>query len=76
LDDEAIRVREYESLPLVPKSTVDEFVASMAVLVPKIQLHIPSEVNTFVRLVALVNELVTEMGYVFGPGRGTSEDFR
>jgi hypothetical protein len=67
LDDEAIRVREYESLPIVPRTTVDEFVASMAVLVPKVQLHIPSEVNTFVRLVALVNELVTEMVYVSEP---------
>lgn len=57
----------YESLPLVPRTTVDEFVANIGLLLPKIQLHIPSEVSTFVQLIELVNELVAEMVYVLNP---------
>lgn len=59
----------YESLPLVPRTTVDEFVANIGVLLPKIQLHIPSEVSIFVQLIELVNELVAEMVYVWNPKR-------
>ena len=63
----SVKIVSYETLPLVARTTVDEFVTSIAVLVPKIQLHLPSEVPTFVQLVNLANELVSEMVYVCTP---------
>ena len=61
------KIVPYETLPLVARTTVDEFVANIAVLVPKVQVHLPSEVSTFVQLVNLANELVSEMVYVCTP---------
>jgi hypothetical protein len=66
-DSKQFELRRYDALPLVPKTTVDEFVANLAALVPKIALHVPSELDTYIRLVRLVNELVTEMAYVSSP---------
>jgi hypothetical protein len=66
-EDSHFTLAKYDSLPLVPKTTVDEFVANMAVLMPKVRLHIPGEIDTFVRLIALANELVQEMVYVCNP---------
>ena len=62
-----ITLLAYGALPLVAKTTVDEFVANMALLIPKVQLHLPGEMRTYTRLVGLVNELVNEMLYVSNP---------
>jgi hypothetical protein len=67
LDKEPLTLKRYDTLPLVAKTTVDEFVANMAVLMPKVHLHIPGETDTFTRLIALANELVEEMVYVCNP---------
>ena len=67
LHRETHRLPPYDSLPLVSRITVDEFVANIAVLVPKIKLHIPDEVKTYTRLVQLASELVSEMVYVSKP---------
>jgi hypothetical protein len=57
----------YGSLPLDARTTVDEFVATMAILLPKVQMTIPNEMSTYIRLVALVNELLSEMLYACNP---------
>ena len=67
VDPAKLEVLPYDTLPLVPRSTVDEFVASMAVIVSKIRVHAPDEIGTFVRLIEAVNELVSEMTYVCNP---------
>jgi hypothetical protein len=67
MEADAIKVLPYDRLPLVSKTTVDEYIANMATLIPKIQVHIPDEIGTFVHLTTLVNELVAEMLYSFDP---------
>jgi hypothetical protein len=67
VDSAKLEVLPYDTLPLVPRSTVDEFIASMAVIVSKIRVHVPDELGTFVRLIEAVNELVSEMTYVCNP---------
>ncbi len=57
-------VHDYRRLPLTAKAIVDEFVANIAVIAPKIALHVPAELEVFVRLVKQVNELVDELVYL------------
>jgi hypothetical protein len=66
-NSKAIKLRPYGSLPLDARSTVDEFVANMAIFMPKVQVHIPSEMPTYTRLIGLVDELVSEMLYACNP---------
>lgn len=61
------RVTPYQSLPLASRTAVDEFVSSMALILPKIALHMPEEIETFRDLVSSVDELVHEMVYVSAP---------
>lgn len=60
-------IKPYAALPLAVRTTVDEFVASMAVILPKVQIHVPYEINTFLSLIGLVNDLVSEMLYAYNP---------
>jgi hypothetical protein len=60
-------IRPYAALPLAVRTTVDEFVACMAVILPKVQIHVPDEINTFLALIGLVNNLVSEMLYAYNP---------
>lgn len=60
-------IRPYEVLPLAIRSTLDEFVASIAVTLPKVQIHIPDELHTFISLTSLVDNLAGEMLYAFDP---------
>jgi hypothetical protein len=63
----APNIRPYAALPLAVRTTVDEFVACMAVILPKVQIHVPDEINTFLTLIGLVNDLVSEMLYAYNP---------
>ncbi|HEX2827402.1 MAG TPA: hypothetical protein VHP37_13720 [Burkholderiales bacterium] len=47
--------------------TVDEFVSSIGLLLPKIAIHMPSEVKIYDQIVSLANELIAEMNYVCNP---------
>jgi hypothetical protein len=60
-------------LPLVARTTVDEFVANMAILLPKVEVHVPSEMSTYVRLIGQVNELIKEMLYASSPNGAPPE---
>ena len=60
-------IRSYEALPLAVRTTLDEFIASIAVTLPKVQIHIPDELHTFLALTSLVNNLASEMLYAFDP---------
>jgi len=67
LSREAPRLLPHNSLPLVARTTVDEFVANMAILLPKVEVHIPSEMCTYAHLTGQVNELISEMVYATSP---------
>jgi len=60
-------IRSYEALPLAVRTTLDEFIASIAVTLPKVQIHIPDELHTFLALTSLVDNLAGEMLYAFDP---------
>jgi hypothetical protein len=57
----------HDDLPLVPRTIVDEFVCSIGLLLPKIAVHLPSELETFIGLVKRVAELVNEIAYAVKP---------
>lgn len=58
------KIHNYKELPLTAKAVVDEFVCSIALIVPKVALHVPYELEVFVRLVNQVNELIDELVYL------------
>jgi hypothetical protein len=66
-DRDLLRVPAYDVLPLVPRTAVDEFVCSIGLLLPRIAVHLPSELETFSSLVERVTELVSEMVYAVNP---------
>ena len=63
-DYKQLSVHGYKHLPVTDKAVVDEFIASISLIAPKIALHIPCELEVFVRLVEQVNELVDELEYL------------
>ncbi len=65
---EQVRLPDYRNLPLVPRITVDEFVASMGLLLPKVAIHMPSELDAFSQLNSEVQDLVREMTHAVAPG--------
>ena len=67
INSEALVIGPYGSLPTAAKAIADEFVANIAVLVPKVAVHLPHEVGTFLELIRLVNELLAEVVYVCNP---------
>ena len=67
IGEKLLAIEPYDSLPTAAKAIVDEFVANIAVLVPKVAIHLPHEVETFLELVRLVNELLAEIVYVCNP---------
>ena len=67
LDQALLKLPIYDDLPLVPRTVVDEFLCSIGLLLPKLALHLPSELETFTILIRQVGELVTEMVYVVNP---------
>jgi hypothetical protein len=69
----ALRIHSYEQLGLAARTVVDEFLASISLLVPKVAVHMPEELPTFLQLVRLVNELVVEMVYATAPAGGPPE---
>lgn len=66
-DPESLKVVGYGSLPVATRAIVDEFVAHISMIVPKVAIHMPSEIDTFIKLVSQVNELVAELVYLVSP---------
>jgi hypothetical protein len=66
-NSELLKVHNYTKLPITIKAIVDEFVANIALIVPKVSIHIPNEIETFERLVYHVNELIAELIYLYDP---------
>lgn len=60
-----INVHKYKSLPVTAKAIVDEFVANIALITPKVALNIPNGFEIFVCLVEQVNELIDELEYLY-----------
>lgn len=69
-DPQALAIPAYGNLPLDQRAVIDEFLATLAVVVPKVALHIPSEFETFPRLAGQMSELITELVYISNP-KGT-----
>lgn len=67
LDQAAFTLMPYDALQPGPRAAVDEFVSSIALILPKLAMHMRTEVATFANLVRRVGELVTEMVYVSQP---------
>lgn len=64
-DLQPLKVHNYKKLPLTSKAIVDEFVANIALIIPKVALHVPYELEVFVRLIGQVNELIDELVYIY-----------
>ena len=64
---EKLKVCSYEGLPVTARAIVDEFVATISLIVPKVAMHMPSELETFLRLVGQINELIEEVVYLVNP---------
>jgi len=58
---------KYSTLPVEQRAVVDEFLATLAVVVPKIAAHLPAELEAFVRLTDEIGQLVTELCYISNP---------
>lgn len=59
------RIVPYGNLPCVIKATVDEFVANMSLILPKISLHMAYELEVFIGLYDQINELVVELVFLY-----------
>lgn len=57
----------YASLPVPARAAVDEFLSAIGLIVPKVLLHVPSELTTFEQLVGKARDLVSEMVYCVAP---------
>lgn len=66
-DPESLKIESYENLPVTERAIVDEFVAHIALIVPKVAVHAPSELETFLRLAHQMNELIAELVYLSNP---------
>jgi len=66
-DPQTLAVPAYRDLPPDQRTVVDEFVATLAVVTPKVALHIPSEFETFPKLCRQMAELISELVYVSNP---------
>lgn len=66
-DPQALRIQPYGHLGVPGKALVDEFVAHMGVIVPAMSIHVPEELPTLIEIIALVNELVSELSYATNP---------
>lgn len=69
-DPQSLAVPAYGNLPPDQRAVVDEFIATLAVVAPKVALHIPSEFETFPRLASQMSEFITELVYISNP-KGT-----
>jgi hypothetical protein len=67
------KLPDYRALPLPARTVVDEFVASISLLIPKVAAQMPGEVTTFLELNRLVDELITEMVYAAKPNGAPPE---
>lgn len=54
----------YDILSLVERATIDEFVSNIDIIIPKIAVHNPSELDTFYSLIEDINELISELVYL------------
>ena len=72
-DLDSLRVPPYASLPPVERSVIDEFVATIAVIVPKVATHMPNRLETFPRVVAQISRLISELIWINDP-KGTRPD--
>ncbi len=61
------QLAQYSALPVDIRASVDEFHASLALVLPKVAMHMPSEQPLFEALAILVNQLLEEMLYVMKP---------
>ena len=66
-DPDSFRVPPYSSLPPAERSVIDEFVANIAFIVPKVAAHLPSELDKFPRLVGQISKLISELTWVRKP---------
>lgn len=67
LSVDRLAVARYGALPLTQRAVVDEFVASIGLLAPRLAVHIPSELPSIEKIVAKVNDLVREMVFACRP---------
>jgi hypothetical protein len=66
-DPATLKVCDYRKLPVAERAIVDELVSTMALIVPKVSMHIPNELNGFLRLLSQMDELVKELVYLTDP---------
>ncbi len=66
-DPQTLAVPAYGNLPTAQRAVIDEFLASLAIVAPKIALHVPDEFETFPKLAGQMSELITELVYVSNP---------
>jgi len=57
-------IKHYNKLNVVERSTIDEFVSAVDIIIPQIAIHNPEELETFYSLIENVNELINELVYV------------
>lgn len=66
-DPKLFQLDNYNMLPVTSRAIIDEFVSNIAIIVPKVSMHIPNELDTFKRLVIQINELIKEIVYLSNP---------
>ena len=54
----------YELLPAIYRTIIDEFVASVCIIAPKLARHTPAEFDSIPRIVEEINKLIEELVYV------------
>lgn len=62
-----VNLPDYDLLPTAPRTAIDEFLAGMHLIVPKISAHLPGHLPTFMQVTESVSELVSEMLFVSRP---------
>lgn len=60
-------ILNYESLPLTDRSLIDEFNITISLLVPKLQVHMPNELDKILKLIEEVNKLIEEIVFLYEP---------
>jgi hypothetical protein len=65
-------ISPYAVLPCVIRAIIDEFIANMSMLLPKIMLHMSWELDVFTSLCGHVNELIEELVFLFEKERDMS----
>ncbi len=64
IPDNNIAIAPYGNLPVVEKAMIDEFVANISLILPRVSIYMPQEVDNFIIFINLVNELIKEIVYL------------